>query len=330
MAEQSALRVGLVGCGGHGRNLAKAIAETRLLRLVACADPDETAASEAALVTPEASTHSSVEALLAEREVDAIVVATPHHLLGRHIEDRKTAALQELVMQDGAITRKFHPDGHAARKLLLPRDVWVYEKAADIGGERIHVILRLLLGRELVRAVFVARDICAGGGFGSRGAKTYQAPPTTNTAPNAAAPINKSITQPGAPTSAANQATRPGAAATQQASRFGGLRGLLMGGLFAAALAGIFGMGALATFAGFLLQMLLIGGIVYLLFRLFSGGFGVVAWPLRYGDTGVMTFIVSHDGVVYQKDLGPNTAARAAAMTRFDPDPSWQKVDPDK
>lgn len=60
------------------------------------------------------------------------------------------------------------------------------------------------------------------------------------------------------------------------------------------------------------------------------GGFGVVAWPLRYGDTGVMTFIVSHDGVVYQKDLGPNTAARAAAMTRFDPDPSWQKVDPDK
>lgn len=113
-----------------------------------------------------------------------------------------------------------------------------------------------------------------GGGFGSRGAKTYQAPPTTNTAPNAAAPINKSITQPGAPTSAANQATRPGAAATQQASRFGGLRGLLMGGLFAAALAGIFGMGALATFTGFLLQMLLIGGIVYLLFRLFSGGFG--------------------------------------------------------
>jgi predicted lipid-binding transport protein (Tim44 family) len=67
---------------------------------------------------------------------------------------------------------------------------------------------------------------------------------------------------------------RPGAAATQQASRFGGMRGLLMGGLFAAALAGIFGMGALAAVAGFLLQMLLIGGIVYLLFRLFRGGFG--------------------------------------------------------
>jgi hypothetical protein len=58
------------------------------------------------------------------------------------------------------------------------------------------------------------------------------------------------------------------------------------------------------------------------------GGFAVVAWPVKYGDTGVMTFMVSHDGVVYEKDLGPDTAARASAMTRFDPDPSWQKVQP--
>lgn len=58
------------------------------------------------------------------------------------------------------------------------------------------------------------------------------------------------------------------------------------------------------------------------------GGFAAVAWPVKYGDTGVMTFIVSHDGVVYQKDLGPNTAALASGMTRFDPDSSWQKVDP--
>ena len=43
------------------------------------------------------------------------------------------------------------------------------------------------------------------------------------------------------------------------------------------------------------------------------GGFAAVAWPVKYGDTGVMTFMVSHDGVVYQKDLGPDTAARAAA-----------------
>jgi hypothetical protein len=60
------------------------------------------------------------------------------------------------------------------------------------------------------------------------------------------------------------------------------------------------------------------------------GGFAAVAWPVKYGDTGVMTFIVSHDGVVYEKDLGPDTAARASAMTRFDPDSSWQKAEPGK
>jgi len=59
------------------------------------------------------------------------------------------------------------------------------------------------------------------------------------------------------------------------------------------------------------------------------GGFAVIAWPVRYGNTGVMTFMVSHDGVLYQKDLGPNTASRAQAITRFDPDSSWQKVQPE-
>jgi len=60
------------------------------------------------------------------------------------------------------------------------------------------------------------------------------------------------------------------------------------------------------------------------------GGFAAVAWPVKYGDTGVMTFMVSHDGVVYEKDLGPNTAARAGAITRFDPDSTWIKIDPSK
>jgi hypothetical protein len=59
------------------------------------------------------------------------------------------------------------------------------------------------------------------------------------------------------------------------------------------------------------------------------GGFAVVAWPVRYGDTGVMTFMVSHDGMVYEKDLGPSTAQRASGMTRFDPDSSWRKIQPD-
>ena len=60
------------------------------------------------------------------------------------------------------------------------------------------------------------------------------------------------------------------------------------------------------------------------------GGFAAVARPVKYGDTGVMTFMVSHDGVVYEKNLGPGTAARAGAITRFDPDSAWIKVDPSK
>ena len=55
-------------------------------------------------------------------------------------------------------------------------------------------------------------------------------------------------------------------------------------------------------------------------------GVGLVAYPAQYGVSGVMSFIVNHDGVVYQKDLGPETAASAAAMTAFNPDNTWQRV----
>ena len=56
------------------------------------------------------------------------------------------------------------------------------------------------------------------------------------------------------------------------------------------------------------------------------GGFGLVAYPAEYRNSGVMTFIVSHAGDVYQKDLGPNTARLAERMTSFNPDSTWQKV----
>jgi hypothetical protein len=59
-------------------------------------------------------------------------------------------------------------------------------------------------------------------------------------------------------------------------------------------------------------------------------GYALVAWPARYEDTGVMTFIVNQDGVVYQKNLGANTSAVAGAMKAYDPDSSWQKVAPAK
>lgn len=57
------------------------------------------------------------------------------------------------------------------------------------------------------------------------------------------------------------------------------------------------------------------------------GGFGVIAWPVRYGDTGVMTFIVNQDGVVYQQDLGPQTAEKAGVIASFNPDKGWVKAD---
>jgi len=56
------------------------------------------------------------------------------------------------------------------------------------------------------------------------------------------------------------------------------------------------------------------------------GGYGLVAYPARWGASGVMTFICNHDGVVYEKNLGKGTADVAAKMTRFDPDASWQKA----
>ena len=59
-----------------------------------------------------------------------------------------------------------------------------------------------------------------------------------------------------------------------------------------------------------------------------ANGFALVAWPARYGETGVMTFLINHDGVAYQRNLGASTAATAAAMTRFDPDARWVALPP--
>jgi hypothetical protein len=56
------------------------------------------------------------------------------------------------------------------------------------------------------------------------------------------------------------------------------------------------------------------------------GGFALVAAPAEYLVTGVKTFIVSHDGVVYEKDLGPDTLSIAKAMVRFNPDKTWTRV----
>jgi len=56
------------------------------------------------------------------------------------------------------------------------------------------------------------------------------------------------------------------------------------------------------------------------------GGFGAVAYPAQYGVSGVMTFVVNHDGVVYEKNLGKETPKIAQMMKLFDPDKTWRKV----
>jgi hypothetical protein len=57
-----------------------------------------------------------------------------------------------------------------------------------------------------------------------------------------------------------------------------------------------------------------------------KNGFALVAWPGEYGVSGVMTFIVNQDGVVFQKDLGQETDAAVAAMNAYNPDPTWTAV----
>jgi hypothetical protein len=70
-----------------------------------------------------------------------------------------------------------------------------------------------------------------------------------------------------------------------------------------------------------------LGQLDYVINGVMIGGFGLVAWPAEYRVTGVQTFIVSYDGVVYQKDLGPDTAKIAEAMERYNPDKTWHETD---
>jgi Protein of unknown function (DUF2950) len=69
-----------------------------------------------------------------------------------------------------------------------------------------------------------------------------------------------------------------------------------------------------------------LGQMNFVVENVMIGGFALVASPAEYGITGVQTFIVSHDGVVYQKDLGPNTLAEFSKMELFNPDDSWTPV----
>jgi hypothetical protein len=70
------------------------------------------------------------------------------------------------------------------------------------------------------------------------------------------------------------------------------------------------------------------GAYSYVINGRMIAGFAMVAYPHAYGESGVMTFIVSHNGKVYERDLGRNTAAVAEKMTTFDPGAGWKEVTP--
>ncbi len=68
----------------------------------------------------------------------------------------------------------------------------------------------------------------------------------------------------------------------------------------------------------------------YLIKGKMIGGFAVIAYPARYGETGVKSFLVSHNGLVYEKDLGQNTPELAAVITSYNPTADWAKLDQKK
>ena len=132
---------------------------------------------------------------------------------------------------------------------------------------------------SLLAAVAEARP-GKSGSAGSRGERTYTAPPTTTTAPKQAAPMDKSMTSPSQAKPSAAAAGAGATAAAAQAGRPSMMRNLLLGGLLGAGLATLFGAGALANVLGFVLQGLLIGGLIYLaiaFFRSRSAGRPAVA-----------------------------------------------------
>jgi hypothetical protein len=69
------------------------------------------------------------------------------------------------------------------------------------------------------------------------------------------------------------------------------------------------------------------GAKSYIVNGVMTGGFAFIAYPAEYRSSGVMTFIVDESGTIYEKDLGPNTAKIAQAMTAYDPDSSWHKAE---
>jgi hypothetical protein len=96
------------------------------------------------------------------------------------------------------------------------------------------------------------------------------------------------------------------------------------------------GSGVAAPYHGYLFRVLTSQGADanggthdYLVDGRLTGGFALLAYPASYGSSGVMTFMVNQDGVVWQRDLGKDTATAAAAITQFNPDDNWTPLAPE-
>ena len=169
-----------------------------------------------------------------------------------------------------------------------------------------------LLSAALVAMTLVSVDFAEarrGGSFGSRGLRTQQAVPPTRTAPNQTAPVERSMT----PTTQ-NSATRQQTSAQQQRPGLfngmgGGLmRGLLLGGLFGMLLG--YGFGGMAGALGFLLQLLVLGGLIWLAMAFFRSR----KQPALAGNTPLNRGAPAHDfGRTGQREAAPQPAATSAS-----------------
>lgn len=70
------------------------------------------------------------------------------------------------------------------------------------------------------------------------------------------------------------------------------------------------------------------GARSYLIGKRMVSGYALLAWPVKYGTTGVMSFIVNQEGAVFERDLGPQTAKAASRIKAYDPDDAWKRVQP--
>lgn len=148
MNHQDRVSVGLVGCGYQGQLLAKAIAETSSLRLAACADPDRDAATGVAAIAGRPAIFASAEELLDRAQIDAVMIATPHHVLcdialaavgaGKHVLAEKPIAMneQEAAEIEEAVTQAgiCYMAGYSLRFFVAQRQVHDL-LAAGVAGE---------------------------------------------------------------------------------------------------------------------------------------------------------------------------------------------------